>query len=127
MAKSNSRANARNQCSKRIKRIRRIRKKIAGTVQRPRLRVFRSARHIYGQIIDDVTGHTIVALSTNSKNFSAGDAQGKTALAKQVGVCLAELAKTKGVEQVVFDRGGYAYHGRVKALSDGARAGGLNF
>lgn len=120
MAKS-SRAGARD------KRIKRIRKKISGTAQRPRLRVFKSARHIYGQLIDDVSGHTIAAMSTCSKGFAGEEGQDKTARAKEVGLRLAELAKGKGVEQVVFDRGGYIYHGRVKALSDGAREGGLNF
>lgn len=121
MAKMNSSAVSR------IKRVKGIRKKISGTVQRPRLRVFKSARHIYGQLIDDVAGHTIAAVSTCSKDVDLGEAKGKTAAAHQVGVRLAELAKAKGVEKVVFDRGGYLYHGRVKALSEGARNGGLNF
>ena len=122
MAKMNSRAMARG------KRVKRIRKKITGTAERPRLRVFKSARHIYGQLIDDAAGHTLAALSTASKDFTpAPEAKGKTALAKEVGVRLAELAKSRGVEKVVFDRGGYIYHGRVKALSDGAREGGLDF
>lgn len=111
----------------RQKRVKRIRKKIFGTSERPRLRVFKSARHIYGQIIDDAAGHTIVALSTVSREFDRGDAKDKTAVAKQVGMKLAELAKAKGVLAVVFDRGGYIYHGRVKALSEGAREGGLEF
>ena len=121
MVKNSGRAAAR------IKRVKRIRKKISGTSQRPRLRVFKSARHIYGQIIDDVSGHTIAAMSTCSKGFTPGDEQDKTGRAKQVGLQLARLAKDKGVESVVFDRGGFIYHGRVKALSDGAREGGLNF
>lgn len=121
MAKTSMRAAARD------KRIKRIRKKITGTAQRPRLRVFKSARHIYGQLIDDAAGHTLVAMSTCCKDFQPGEEKGKTALAKQVGLRLAELAKSKGVEEVVFDRGGYIYHGRVKALSEGAREGGLNF
>ncbi|MDF1613473.1 50S ribosomal protein L18 [Desulfurivibrio dismutans] len=121
MAKTSMRAAARE------KRIKRIRKKITGTAQRPRLRVFKSARHIYGQLIDDATGHTLAAMSTQSKDFQPGEEKGKTALAKQVGIRLAELAKARGLEDVVFDRGGYIYHGRVKALSDGAREGGLNF
>ncbi|MFH7325294.1 50S ribosomal protein L18 [Desulfurivibrio sp. C05AmB] len=121
MAKNISRASARD------KRIKRIRKKISGTTERPRLRVFKSARHIYGQLIDDASGHTIVATSTCGKGFNTGEGQDKTARAKAVGLRLAELAKAKGVEQVVFDRGGYIYHGRVKALSEGAREGGLNF
>lgn len=121
MAKMNSRAMARD------KRIKRIRKKITGTAQRPRLRVFKSARHIYGQLIDDMAGHTIVATSTCAKEFAGAETKGKTEQAKLVGLKLAELAKAQGVEQVVFDRGGYIYHGRVKALSDGAREGGLDF
>ncbi|ADH86131.1 50S ribosomal protein L18 [Desulfurivibrio alkaliphilus] len=121
MAKTSMRAAARE------KRIKRIRKNITGTAQRPRLRVFKSARHIYGQLIDDSAGHTLAAMSTKSKDFQPSEEKGKIALAKQVGLRLAELAKAKGVEEVVFDRGGYIYHGRVKALSDGAREGGLNF
>lgn len=121
MAKQKSRALARS------KRVKRIRKKISGTAERPRLRVFKSARHIYGQLIDDTAGHTIAAYSTCGKDFAAGQGGGKTVQARQVGSKLAELAKTKGVERVVFDRGGYIYHGRVKALSEGAREGGLVF
>lgn len=111
----------------RQKRVKRIRKKIVGTPERPRLRVFKSAKHIYGQIIDDTAGKTIVAMSTVSKDFDRGEATNKTAVAKQVGIKLAQMAKAKGVEKVVFDRGGYIYHGRVKALSEGAREGGLEF
>lgn len=121
MVKISSRAAARD------KRIKRIRKKISGTAQRPRLRVFKSARHIYGQLIDDASGHTLAAMSTCCKDFTPGAEKDKTSLAKQVGLRLAELARTRGVEAVVFDRGGYIYHGRVKALSEGAREGGLNF
>jgi len=120
MGKTNPKAVARQ------KRIKRIRKKIFGTSERPRLRVFKSARHIYGQIIDDTAGRTIVAMSTMSKDFPA-EVKGKTEAARQVGMKLAELAKAKGIERVVFDRGGYIYHGRVKALSEGAREGGLEF
>jgi len=111
----------------RQKRAKRIRKKITGTPEQPRLRVFKSAKHIYGQIIDDTAGRTIAAMSTVSKEFDRGDAKDKTAVAKQVGVKLAELARAKGVQKVVFDRGGFIYHGRVKALSEGAREGGLEF
>ena len=111
----------------REKRVKRIRKNIAGTPERPRLRVFKSAKHIYCQIIDDVAGNTLVAMSTVDKGMVAADIKGKAEKARQVGLKLAELAKVKGIGKVVFDRGGYLYHGRVKALSDGAREGGLDF
>lgn len=111
----------------RQKRVKRIRKKIAGTSERPRLRVFKSARHIYAQIIDDSTGNTLVASSTNQSGVSGSDLKGKTAQANKVGLLLAAKAKEKGIERVVFDRGGFIYHGRIKALSEGAREGGLVF
>ena len=111
--------------SQRIKRHKRVRAKIAGTSERPRLNVFRSASNIYAQIIDDVTGKTLVAANSLEKDFECeGD---KKAAAKQVGLKVAERAKAKGIEAVVFDRGGYVYHGRVKALAEGAREGGLQF
>lgn len=113
--------------SARLKRVKRIRKNISGTPERPRLRVFKSARHIYCQIIDDTLGSTLVASSTVDKVMAEAAGKGKTEKARQVGLRIAELAKTKGIEKVVFDRGGYIYHGRVKALSDGAREGGLDF
>lgn len=111
----------------RQKRIKRIRKKISGTVNCPRLRVFKSARHIYAQIIDDVAGRTLVAMSTLDSSFKGEEIKGKKAQAHKVGILLAEKAKQQGVEKVVFDRGGYLYHGRVKSLSEGARDGGLVF
>lgn len=111
----------------REKRVKRIRKNIAGTPERPRLRVFKSAKHIYCQIIDDVAGNTLAAMSTMDKGMIAADITGKAEKARQVGLKIAELAKVKGIGKVVFDRGGYLYHGRVKALSDGAREGGLDF
>ena len=111
----------------RQKRIRRIRKKITGTSERPRLRVFKSAKHIYAQVIDDSKGHTLLAMSSLHMELVAEDTKGKCGLAKQVGLKLAEKAKAAGIETVVFDRGGNIYHGRVKALSDGARDGGLVF
>lgn len=111
----------------RQKRVKRIRKKIVGTTERPRLRVFKSSRHIYAQIIDDSTGNTLAAFSTLQNEISAADLKGKTAQANKVGLYLAEKAKAKGIEKVVFDRGGFIYHGRIKALSDGAREGGLVF
>ncbi len=112
----------------RKRRHRRVRKKISGTAERPRLNVFRSLRHIYAQIIDDDRGRTLVAASTQDpalRDQLAG--LDKTAQAKVVGQALAERAQAKSVRQVVFDRGGYKYHGRVKALADGAREGGLEF
>lgn len=122
MAKTHPKVTARQ------KRIKRIRKNITGTGECPRLRVFKSSKHIYGQIIDDVAGHTIVAASTRDKDYSAGETKGgKVEKARLVGQLLAAKAKKNGVEKVVFDRGGYLYHGRVKSLSDGAREGGLNF
>jgi len=111
----------------RQKRVKRIRKKISGTPERPRLRVFKSAKHIYAQLIDDVAGHTLLAMSTGDKSFRETDIKGKKDQAHQVGMLLAGKAKEKGISAVVFDRGGYIYHGRVKALSDGAREGGLEF
>lgn len=121
MAKTSPKAIARQ------KRVQRIRKNIAGTSERPRLRVFKSARHIYAQIIDDTKGTTICASSTLANEFEQNDLQGKIAQANKVGQLVAAQAKAKGVGMVVFDRGGYIYHGRVKALSEGAREGGLVF
>ncbi len=111
----------------RAKRVRRIRKKITGNSTQPRLRVFKSNRHIYAQIIDDSAGKTLVSMSTLDNGFQKADEDDKTGCAKKVGILLAEAAKIAGVTKVVFDRGGYIYHGRVKALSDGAREGGLQF
>ena len=112
----------------RAKRVSRIRKKITGTNERPRLRVFKSNKHIYAQIINDSTGRTLVAMSTIDKGYSPGeDDKGKSAAARMVGLLLAERARSAGIEKVVFDRGGYIYHGRVKSLSEGAREGGLIF
>lgn len=106
----------------RIMRHRRVRKKVAGSGERPRLAVFRSLAHIYAQVIDDRAGRTLAAAS--DAQVSSGN---KTERAKQVGKSVAEKAKAAGVAEVVFDRGGYRYHGRVKALADGAREGGLRF
>ena len=111
--------------SQRIKRHKRVRAKISGTPERPRLNVFRSETTIYAQIIDDVSGKTLVYASTLEKDFACEGT--KTDAAKQVGGTAAERAKAKGIETVVFDRGGYVYHGRVKALAEGAREGGLQF
>ncbi len=109
----------------RLIRHRRVRGKISGTAARPRLSVFRSAKHIYAQIIDDVNGVTIVSASSMDKEFE-GLGSNKEA-AKKVGEAVAKKALDKGVEEVVFDRSGYIYHGRIQALADGAREGGLKF
>jgi large subunit ribosomal protein L18 len=116
------------QINKKIIRLRihkRIRNKLSGTPERPRLAVFRSVKHIYAQIIDDAAGRTIAAASSNEKGatFNGGNIAGAT----EVGRLVAERAKEKGVKTVVFDRGGYQYHGRVKALADAAREAGLEF
>ena len=109
----------------RIKRHKRVRGKISGTAQCPRLNVFRSAKHIYAQLIDDVAGVTLCAASTVEKDMEGYG--GNCEAAKKVGVKLAEKAKAKGISDVVFDRSGYVYHGRIAALAEGAREGGLNF
>ncbi len=111
----------------RVRRHTRVRKKISGTSERPRLNVFRSNKHIYAQIIDDETGHTLVAsstLDTALKETLEGD---KKAVARAVGADVAKKALEKGIESVLFDRGGYVYTGRVKELAEGAREGGLKF
>jgi large subunit ribosomal protein L18 len=112
----------------RLKRKQRIRKKIFGTADRPRLSVFRSARHIYAQVIDDTKGQTIVAASTVEPSFKKQEGMGdKKAVAAHIGKLLAERARDKGVVKVVFDRNGFLYHGRIRALSEGARKAGLDF
>jgi large subunit ribosomal protein L18 len=111
----------------RAKRHRRIRRFLSGTTARPRLAVFRSLEHIYGQIIDDTAGNTLVAASDLEAALKNGEHGTKSDRAKQVGQLLAERAKEKGITAVVFDRGGFLYHGRIKALADGAREGGLEF
>jgi large subunit ribosomal protein L18 len=110
----------------RARRHRRVRKKVSGTAERPRLAVFRSNNHIYAQVIDDVAGHTLAAASTADASLKGG-ATGNVDAATKVGTLVAERAKAAGVEKVVFDRGGFRYHGRVAALADAARAGGLEF
>ena len=105
----------------------RIRNKVVGSVVRPRLSVFRSSDHIYAQIIDDTTGVTIAQASSRDDVKAMVESKGKVGVSAAVGKLLAQRAKEKGVALVAFDRGGYLYHGRVKALADGARAGGLNF
>ena len=103
----------------------RVRAKLSGTPERPRLNVFRSNANIYAQIIDDVNGVTLDCANTLEKEFEG--ATGNCEAAKKVGTVLAERAKAKGITQVIFDRGGYVYHGRVAAVADGAREGGLEF
>ncbi len=112
----------------RKRRHRRVRAKIAGTADRPRLNVFRSLGNIYAQVIDDVAGHTLVSASTIDRELRGKlNGKSKTEAAKMVGELVARRAQAAGIKQVVFDRGGYKYHGRVKALADGAREAGLKF
>lgn len=123
--------------SERLRKHRRIRKKVFGTTERPRLNVFRSARHIYCQIIDDVKGITLTSASTLDKDIASLLSEkkktekdkpfGKIYAAKIVGAAIAKRSLEKGIKRVVFDRGGYLYHGRVKALAEAAREGGLEF
>jgi large subunit ribosomal protein L18 len=105
---------------------RRIRRKVSGTAERPRLSVYRSLNHISAQLIDDVNGRTIAAASTVEKDLR-GKTGGNVEAAREVGKLVAERAKAAGIEQVVFDRGGYIYHGRVKGLAEAAREAGLKF
>jgi len=112
----------------RIRRHERIRKEVSGTAERPRLSVYRSLNHIYAQIIDDSRGNTLVAASTLDKDFGVEKGhKGNVGMAKKVGQLIAKRALEKGLKKVVFDRGGYLYHGRVKALAEGAREAGLEF
>ncbi len=112
----------------RIRRHARVRRRMTGEAQRPRLSIFRSLHHVYAQLIDDASGHTIAAASTREKAVSEGlDSRSSTAAAQRVGTIIAERAKAKGISAVVFDRGGYKYHGRIKALADAARGAGLEF
>ena len=104
----------------------RIRKRIRGTVERPRLSVFRSSNHIYAQLVDDLRGVTLVSASSRDE-LQPAEGKGKVGVSAAVGKLLAERAKAKGLASVCFDRSGYLFHGRVKALADGARAGGLKF
>lgn len=109
----------------RVKRHLRVRNKISGTAERPRLTVFRSAKHIYAQVIDDVNGVTLAAASSTEKAFE--NYGGNKEAAKEIGKLIAQRACEKGISEVVFDRSGYLYHGRIKELADGAREGGLQF
>lgn len=112
----------------RKKRKARIRKKITGTADCPRLCVFRSANHIYAQLIDDATGNTVASASSTEKALKQRtDVGDKSKVANHVGKVVAERARNKGIERIVFDRNGFLYHGRIKAVSDGAREGGLVF
>ena len=111
--------------AQRLKRHKRVRAKISGTPEMPRLNVFRSEANIYAQVIDDVNGVTLASASSLDKAFEGAGSNCEAA--KKVGQMVAERAKAKGIETVVFDRGGYLYHGRVKALAEGAREGGLKF
>ena len=110
----------------RVRIHKRTRLKLKGSQERPRLAVFRSLKHIYAQVIDDRKGHTVASASSGGKKAGVGKG-GNLAGAKEVGKLIAERAKTKGISKVVFDRGGYLYHGRVKALADAAREAGLEF
>ncbi len=110
----------------RLRRHNRVRKKVAGTESRPRLAVFRSAKHISAQVIDDVSGRTLASASTHEKSLRSTAGGNKTA-AETIGKLIGERAKAAGVTTVVFDRGGFLYHGRVAALADAARAAGLEF
>jgi large subunit ribosomal protein L18 len=121
MAKTNPRASARK------RRKQHIRKRISGTAQRPRLSVFRSNKHIYAQLIDDEAGCTIVSASTKSAGYAGEGSDSNKAAASKVGTIIAEQAKAAGIESVTFDRNGFLYHGRVAALADAAREGGLKF
>ncbi len=112
----------------RLKRKIRVRKKISGSSKCPRLNVFRSAKHIYAQIIDDASGVTLVSASTVMKEIQSGlKYTGNVDAAKKVGEAIAEKARANGIEKVVFDRSGFLYHGRIKALADAARGNGLSF
>ena len=112
----------------RLKRKKRIRKKVFGGLEKPRLCVFRSTKHIYAQVIDDTTGHTLASASSMEKDAKEHLEKGnKAAIAKHIGKIVAERSMEKGIKKVVFDRNGFLYHGRVKAVSDGAREAGLKF
>jgi large subunit ribosomal protein L18 len=106
-----------------------IAKKVRGTAEKPRLAVFRSLKHVYTQLIDDVNSVTLLSVNSNSKEISdkLADSKGKISVSKIVGQLTAEKAKTKNIKSIVFDRSGYLYHGRVKAIAEGAREGGLKF
>ncbi|HET7789753.1 MAG TPA: 50S ribosomal protein L18 [Gemmatimonadales bacterium] len=114
------------QADRRRRRHLRVRKKVQGTPARPRLVVFRSSKHIYAQVVDDLKGVTLLGASDTSEGIQI-EGKGKTAKSFGLGKLIANQAKAKGITKVIFDRGGYQYHGRVKAVADGARKGGLEF
>src|ERR1043166_889671 len=114
------------QAHQRYRRHLRVRKKVVGAPERPRLVVFRSSKHIYAQLVDDTKGVTLVGAADRSEGVTA-EGKGKTARSFALGQLIARRGKEKGITKVVFDRGGYQYHGRVKAVADGARKGGLEF
>jgi large subunit ribosomal protein L18 len=114
----------RTQAHRRLRRHLRVRRKVAGSAERPRLVVFRSSKHIYAQVVDDVRGVTLLGAGDTSEGIQV-DGKGKTARSFALGRLIAVKAKEKGIGKVVFDRGGYQYHGRVKAVAEGARKGGL--
>ncbi len=120
-------ARAKTKEQKRRVRRYRIRKKVEGAAERPRISVYRSLNHIYAQLIDDASGATVAFANDELPEVKGGDAKGKVGRARAVGKVLAERAKAKGITRACFDRGGYLYHGRVKALAEGAREGGLEF
>ena len=116
--------------TQRLRRHQRVRRKVTGTPERPRLVVHRSLKHIHGQLVDDVSGKVLMGISTTAaelRSMRTKDEADKTALSKEAGKRLAEKAKEAGIEAVVFDRGGYLYHGRIAAFAEGAREGGLQF
>jgi len=113
--------------AKRLKIRRRIRRKVLGTAERPRLTIYRSLNQVYAQIVDDVKGATLAHSSSLAEALRGQKESGKTSISKRVGLELAKLAKSKGISKVVFDRNGLRYHGRVKAVAEGAREGGLEF
>ena len=118
------------QKDKQVRRTRRrigVRKRVQGTPSRPRMAIYRSLNHIYVQVIDDLAGTTVASASTRDKAFNGKDGTGNAAAAAEVGKLIAERAKQAGVETVVFDRGGFKYHGRVKALAEAVRKGGVEF
>lgn len=121
-------ASTNNKQQARLKRRKRIRKRLSGTAERPRLSVFRSARHIYAQVIDDTAGHTIAAASSVEPTIREMDRfENKVAQAMHIGKLVADRVMDRGIRKVVFDRSGFLYHGRIKAVSDGAREAGLEF
>ena len=124
LASGRVRSRTQRSASSRVRRHLRVRKKVSGSTSMPRLVVNRSSRHMFAQIVDDTVGRTLAAASTLDESIRGAEGD-KTAKARQVGALLAQRAKDAGIEAVVFDRGGYRYHGRVAALADGAREGGL--